>query len=109
MPQVRFALCSSPVFSRTDTATDSETFYQSLLELLDDPDEAFEVDELMVWWNRCVHQGDLCPKLALNDPISTDRYFQAILPQKVPFRNIARLPKLETGGPPCEYPRNRIS
>lgn len=52
--KVRFALTSSPVFSRTDTTTDSETFYQSLLELLDDGDEAFEVDELMVWWNRYV-------------------------------------------------------
>ncbi|KAG2108986.1 uncharacterized protein F5147DRAFT_745644 [Suillus discolor] len=51
---VRFALSSSSVFSRTDTATDSETFYHSLLDLLEDPDESREVDELLMWWNRQV-------------------------------------------------------
>lgn len=50
--QVRFALSSSPVFSRTDTATDSETFYTSILQFLDDSEEKSEVDELMIWWNR---------------------------------------------------------
>ncbi|KAH7916840.1 hypothetical protein BV22DRAFT_1027339 [Leucogyrophana mollusca] len=50
--QVRFALTSSPVFSRTDTITDSERFYHSLLELFEDPDEKQEVDDLVVWWNR---------------------------------------------------------
>ncbi|KAG1793765.1 hypothetical protein EV424DRAFT_1475609 [Suillus variegatus] len=50
--QVRFALSSSSVFSRTDTATDSETFYHSLLDLLKDPDESKEVNELLTWWNQ---------------------------------------------------------
>ena len=50
--KVRFALTSSPVFSRTDTVTDSETFYSSVLELLDDPSEQGEVTELLSWWNR---------------------------------------------------------
>ncbi|KAG2136453.1 hypothetical protein DEU56DRAFT_871539 [Suillus clintonianus] len=45
--QVRFALSSSSVFSRTDTTTDSETFYHSLLDLLEDPEESKEVDELL--------------------------------------------------------------
>ncbi|KAG1860337.1 hypothetical protein F4604DRAFT_1882606 [Suillus subluteus] len=49
--QVRFALSSSSVFSRTDTSTDSETFYHSLLDLLEDPEECREVDELLIWWN----------------------------------------------------------
>lgn len=52
--QVRFALSSSPVFSRTDTVTDSERFYNSILEILDDPDEHKEVGELLTWWNRQV-------------------------------------------------------
>ncbi|KAG1862623.1 hypothetical protein F4604DRAFT_1882268 [Suillus subluteus] len=52
--QVRFALSSSSVFSRTDTTTDSETFYHSLLDLFEDPDECNEVDELLTWWNRQV-------------------------------------------------------
>jgi hypothetical protein len=50
--QVRFALTSSPVFSRTDTVTDSETFYTSVLDLLEDEDEKEEVKDLIVWWNR---------------------------------------------------------
>lgn len=50
--QVRFALSSSPVFSRTDTVTDSERFYGSVLDLFDDADEKQEVNELILWWNR---------------------------------------------------------
>lgn len=50
--QVRFALSSSAVFSRTDTVTDSERFYNSILELFDDSDEKDEVDELLTWWNK---------------------------------------------------------
>ena len=50
--KVRFALSSSSVFSQTDTSTDSETFYHSLLDLFEDPDESKEVDELLTWWNR---------------------------------------------------------
>ncbi|EDR01144.1 uncharacterized protein LACBIDRAFT_312466 [Laccaria bicolor S238N-H82] len=52
--QVRFALCSSPVFSRTDMITDSERFFSSILELLEDPREAQEVHDLYIWWNRQV-------------------------------------------------------
>jgi hypothetical protein len=50
--QVRFALSSSPVFSRTDLATDSENFYNSVLDLFNDVDELEEVNALLVWWNR---------------------------------------------------------
>jgi hypothetical protein len=51
-PKVRFAISSSSVFSRTDTTTDSETFYHSLLDLFEDPEESKEVDDLLTWWNR---------------------------------------------------------
>ena len=50
--QVRFALSSSPVFSRTDTMTDSERFYNTVLDLFDDVEEWEEVNELQTWWNR---------------------------------------------------------
>lgn len=50
--QVRFTLSSSPVFSRTDLTTDSERFYNSIVEFLEDPEESVEVQELLVWWNR---------------------------------------------------------
>lgn len=52
--QVRFSLSSSPVFSRTDTVTDSEKFYNSVIELFDDPEELEEINELLTWWNRYV-------------------------------------------------------
>lgn len=50
--QVRFALTSSPIFSRADTATDSERFYNSVLDLFDDVEEKVEVNDLIAWWNR---------------------------------------------------------
>ncbi|KAJ2911745.1 hypothetical protein MD484_g8668, partial [Candolleomyces efflorescens] len=50
--QVRFALCSSSVFSRTDRESDSETFYQTVLELLEDPEEEEEVKELLKFWDQ---------------------------------------------------------
>ena len=46
--QAQFALCSSAVFSRTDTVTDFERFYNSVLELFEDADEKEEVSELLV-------------------------------------------------------------
>lgn len=42
------------MFSRTDHLTDSERFYNSIMEVLTDPDEAKEVSELLTWWNRQV-------------------------------------------------------
>ena len=50
--KTRFALTSAQVFSCTNHVTDSERFYNSILELLDDPDEKDEVDQLLTWWNR---------------------------------------------------------
>ncbi|TEB32985.1 hypothetical protein FA13DRAFT_1790059 [Coprinellus micaceus] len=50
--QVRFSLSSAGVFSRTDGETDSETFYISVLELLEDPQEQDEVRPLITWWNQ---------------------------------------------------------
>ena len=45
-------LSSSPVFSRTDTVTDSEKFYNLILDLFEDTEEKEEVDNLLMWWNR---------------------------------------------------------
>ena len=52
MIQVRFALASSAVFSRTDTTTDSERFYNTVLDLFADAEEQEEVSDLQTWWNR---------------------------------------------------------
>ncbi|KAG1833199.1 hypothetical protein DFJ58DRAFT_719467 [Suillus subalutaceus] len=50
--QVWFLLSSSSVFSHTDTVTDSEKFYHSILDLLEDLDESEEVADLMTWWTQ---------------------------------------------------------
>ncbi|KAF8834343.1 hypothetical protein BDN67DRAFT_992683 [Paxillus ammoniavirescens] len=52
--QTRFVLSSAQVFSRPDLVTDSECFYGSIVELLDDPKGKDEVDQLLTWWNRQV-------------------------------------------------------
>jgi hypothetical protein len=63
--QVRFALSSASIFSRTDKITDSERFYTSLFDMLDDPREKKDVDALLGWWNRyapclqCLHHYKL--------------------------------------------------
>ncbi|KAH6903037.1 hypothetical protein BKA70DRAFT_1027076, partial [Coprinopsis sp. MPI-PUGE-AT-0042] len=49
--QVRFALSSSPTFSRTDLITDSERFYGSVIEAFCDPAEAENVRSLLAWWD----------------------------------------------------------
>lgn len=46
--QIHFAL-SSPVFSRTDMAMDSEHFYDSVL--FNNSEEIKEVNKLLSWWN----------------------------------------------------------
>lgn len=35
--------------------TDSEFFYNLVIDLLEDENEAAEVAELLHWWNQCVH------------------------------------------------------
>jgi len=49
--QLRFSLSSSSVFCRSDTSTDSERFYDTVLEFLDHPEEKEDVNELLNWWN----------------------------------------------------------
>ncbi|KAF8218957.1 hypothetical protein L208DRAFT_1345232, partial [Tricholoma matsutake] len=50
--QVRFTLSSSAMFTQSDTITDSERFYNSILQFLEDADENNEADTLLIWWNR---------------------------------------------------------
>lgn len=45
--QAHFGLTSAQIFSQTDLVMDSEHFYSSIVELLNDPDEKEEVDQLM--------------------------------------------------------------
>ncbi|KAH6906981.1 hypothetical protein BKA70DRAFT_1372276 [Coprinopsis sp. MPI-PUGE-AT-0042] len=49
--QVRFALSSSPTFSRTDLITDSERFYGSVIEAFNDENEKENVEALLAWWD----------------------------------------------------------
>ncbi|KAH6913749.1 hypothetical protein BKA70DRAFT_1095841 [Coprinopsis sp. MPI-PUGE-AT-0042] len=52
--KVRFALSSTQTFSRADEEMDSETFYNSIIEFLEDPEEQKEADSLVEWWNKYV-------------------------------------------------------
>ncbi|RXW23328.1 hypothetical protein EST38_g2529 [Candolleomyces aberdarensis] len=70
--QIRFALSSVSTFTRSDKATDSERFYQSLLELLEDPREAEEVTELMTWWNRQIFPASSTARPALEQSNSSN-------------------------------------
>jgi hypothetical protein len=49
--QLRFSLSHWHVFSRNDKNADSERFYTGILEFLDDPSEAKDVEDLLNWWN----------------------------------------------------------
>ncbi|KAH6899590.1 hypothetical protein BKA70DRAFT_1375252 [Coprinopsis sp. MPI-PUGE-AT-0042] len=62
---VRFELLSSPVFSRTDLITDSESFYVFVITLLEDPEEQDEVCQLLTWWDssRAVHRDSVLSKI----------------------------------------------
>ncbi|KAG1843767.1 hypothetical protein F4604DRAFT_1884563 [Suillus subluteus] len=80
--QVRFALSSSSVFSRTDTVTASETFYHSLLDLLEDPEECKEVDELLTWWNRQVFPTSSAAKR----PISANSALSRIQQKRIALK-----------------------
>lgn len=45
-----------PRFSPDLTVTDSERFYSSVLQLLEEPDEQEEAQGLLMWWNGyCVY------------------------------------------------------
>lgn len=83
--QVRFALSSSPVFSRTDTATDSERFYNSILDLFFDPEEQEEVNDLLAWWNRW-ETTYLVSAFKLN--FWLDKFFQATPPSVQQARTV---------------------
>ncbi|KAH6894784.1 hypothetical protein BKA70DRAFT_1117381 [Coprinopsis sp. MPI-PUGE-AT-0042] len=49
--QVRFALSSSPTFSRTDLVTDSERFYGSVIHAFSHKQEERNVASLLAWWD----------------------------------------------------------
>ena len=42
------------VFSYTNTTTDLECFYDSVMDIFEDP-EQHEVNDLLVWWNQYIY------------------------------------------------------
>ncbi|TEB29735.1 hypothetical protein FA13DRAFT_1631768 [Coprinellus micaceus] len=48
---LRFSLSHWNIFNRNDKQADSERFYGSILEFLEDPQEDTEVADLLRWWN----------------------------------------------------------
>ncbi|KAG1891596.1 uncharacterized protein F5891DRAFT_1131556 [Suillus fuscotomentosus] len=82
--QVRFSLSSSSVFSCTDTVTDSENFYHSILDLLEDPDESEEVADLMTWWTRRIfpNSSSSLRSISKNSALSKIREKRAALRER---------------------------
>ncbi|KAH6902908.1 hypothetical protein BKA70DRAFT_1433874 [Coprinopsis sp. MPI-PUGE-AT-0042] len=67
--QVRFGLSSTPVFSRMDMVTDSESFYASVITLLEDPEEQDEVRPLLAWWDRQVFPRQINTRAVHKDSV----------------------------------------
>jgi len=85
--QARFALSSSAVFTRSDTTTDSERFYNSVLDLLEDQDEAKEVDDLLVWWNSQIFPNHS----QLSRPLSKDSALAKLKAKRMEIKQRAAL------------------
>ncbi|KAG1809157.1 uncharacterized protein BJ212DRAFT_1448863 [Suillus subaureus] len=64
--QVQFLLSSSSVFSHTDTVMNSENFYHSILDLLEDSEESEEVGDLMMWWTHHVFPNSLSSQCSVS-------------------------------------------
>ncbi|KAG6905698.1 hypothetical protein DXG01_001203 [Tephrocybe rancida] len=62
--QVRFALSSAAVWSRSDKVTDSENFYTSLLNTLEDPLNNTHVNDLLKWWDMKIFPHEI-PEVTL--------------------------------------------
>ncbi|KAH6909500.1 hypothetical protein BKA70DRAFT_1102424 [Coprinopsis sp. MPI-PUGE-AT-0042] len=82
--QVRFSLSSSPVFSRSDLVTDSESFYALVITLLEDPEEQDEVRLLLAWWDRQVF-----PRQVNARPIHKDSVLSKIKERRKRMKELA--------------------
>ncbi|KAJ3534587.1 hypothetical protein NMY22_g6866 [Coprinellus aureogranulatus] len=65
--QVRFALSDSPTFSRTDQLTDSEYFYNLIIDLLEDESEQAEVRDLLKWWDQQIFPSQVNHVRSVNE------------------------------------------
>ncbi|EGN92219.1 hypothetical protein SERLA73DRAFT_66102, partial [Serpula lacrymans var. lacrymans S7.3] len=81
--QVHFALLAQSVFSRTDTITDSEGFFNSILGLLQDPNEIEEDNDLLAWWNQYVLD---CPPYILVCSV-LNHHYRKIFPSSLRQQN----------------------
>jgi hypothetical protein len=61
-----------------DTVTDSERFYNLILDLFEDADEKEEVNNLLMWWNQYVPTFAFLTATLLSILHGLDRCFQAI-------------------------------
>lgn len=71
-----------------DTVTDSERFYNSILDLFEDTDEKEEVDNLLMWWNWYVPTVAFLTATLLSILHGLDRCFRAIRQCSVRFVKI---------------------
>ncbi|KAH6888935.1 hypothetical protein BKA70DRAFT_1121308, partial [Coprinopsis sp. MPI-PUGE-AT-0042] len=84
--QVQFSLTSAAIFSRSDAEADSETFYNSVLDLLKDPEEQEEVKDLLSWWDKRIFPSFSNTKRVL--PVNSA--FARIKSKRARLRDIAQ-------------------
>ncbi|KAF7976898.1 hypothetical protein HWV62_5455 [Athelia sp. TMB] len=79
--QVRFALSSHSVFSRSNCVTDTEQFYNTCMDLFLDKDELAEINALLLWWNRLIFPASLAARTPIdkNTPLARIRAKRAAL------------------------------
>ncbi|KAG2758156.1 hypothetical protein P692DRAFT_201835498 [Suillus brevipes Sb2] len=65
----------------------TQTFYHSLLDLLEDPKESKEVDELLTWWNHQVFPTSSAAKR----PISANSALSKIRQKRMALRQATNL------------------
>ncbi|KAF7984187.1 hypothetical protein HWV62_15954 [Athelia sp. TMB] len=65
--QVRFALSSHNVFSRSNCVTETEQFYNTCMDLFLDKRELPDTNALLLWWNRKVFPAGLSAQMPIPD------------------------------------------
>ncbi|KZP19818.1 hypothetical protein FIBSPDRAFT_955085 [Athelia psychrophila] len=94
---VRFSLSSQTTFSRSNCVTDSERFYNTIMDLFSEVRELGEINDLAAWWNLQVFPGATSQD---HDSIDEDAPLAMIRKRR---DNLERLAALATTTRPAEH------
>ncbi|KZP03248.1 hypothetical protein FIBSPDRAFT_727103 [Athelia psychrophila] len=88
---VRFSLSSQTTFARSNCITDSERFYNTIMDLFLDVRELGEINELTAWWNAQVFAG----AMSQDDSIADDAPLAVIRKRRDNLERLAAATALE--------------